>query len=74
MQEQLKIFIFIFFVCVYEQVKVAGPVVNKGCIIEPVDHRDSSEPDKVRIRGFKMNKVQQLEKTYNEPGKFTLQD
>lgn len=55
------------------EVKVAGPIENKAWIIEPVDHRDSSEPDKVRIRGFKMNEVEQLETTYNEPGKFTLQ-
>lgn len=70
MQEQLKFFSSL---SLYEQVKVAGPVENKGWIIESVDHRDSSEPEKVRIRGFKMNKVEQLEKTDNGPGKFTLQ-
>lgn len=45
---------------------------NKGWILENVDYKDTSAPEEVRIRGFRINKVEQLEKTYNEPGKFCL--
>lgn len=54
------------------QVKVGGYVQNKGWTIENVDFKDASEPEKVRIRGFKINKIEQLEKNYSEPGKFSL--
>ncbi|KAM7507796.1 hypothetical protein LguiA_018249 [Lonicera macranthoides] len=55
------------------EVKVGGSVKNKGWVIENVDYKDTSVPEKVRIRGFRVNKVEQLEKTYTEPGKFSLQ-
>ncbi|KAJ8762873.1 hypothetical protein K2173_023002 [Erythroxylum novogranatense] len=54
------------------EVKVGGPIQNKGWIIENVDYKDSSCPEELRIRGFRFKKVEQLEKNYNEPGKFTL--
>lgn len=54
------------------EVKVGGSVKNKGWILEKVDHKDASLPEEVRIRGFRINRVEQLEKTYNEPGKFCL--
>ncbi|KAL3845480.1 hypothetical protein ACJIZ3_002883 [Penstemon smallii] len=54
------------------EVKVGGSVQNAGCIIQSVDFKDTSVPEEVRIRGFKINKVEQLEKTYSEPGKFSL--
>ncbi|GFQ01660.1 UDP-sugar pyrophosphorylase [Phtheirospermum japonicum] len=54
------------------EVKVGGSVQNAGWIIENVDYKDTSVPEEVRIRGFKINKVEQLEKTYNEPGKYSL--
>ncbi|KAK4490144.1 hypothetical protein RD792_000801 [Penstemon davidsonii] len=54
------------------EVKVGGSVQNAGCIIQSVDFKDTSVPEEVRIRGFKIIKVEQLEKTYSEPGKFSL--
>lgn len=54
------------------EVKVSGSVRNKGWIIENVNHKDTSVPEEVRIRGFKFNKVEQLEKSFGEPGKFEL--
>ncbi|KAI5669415.1 hypothetical protein M9H77_19268 [Catharanthus roseus] len=54
------------------EVSVGGSVQNQGWIIEKVDYKDTSLPEEVRIRGFRMNKVEQLEKTYNETGKFSL--
>ncbi|KAK4276699.1 hypothetical protein QN277_014818 [Acacia crassicarpa] len=54
------------------EVKVAGSVQNKGWTLETVDFKDTSEPEVLRIRGFKMNKIEQLEKKYSEPGKFSL--
>lgn len=54
------------------EVNVGGSVQNKGWILENVDYKDTSAPEEVRIRGFRINKVEQLEKTYNEPGKFCL--
>ncbi|XP_031281582.1 UDP-sugar pyrophosphorylase-like [Pistacia vera] len=54
------------------EVKVEGSVQNKGWTIESVDYKDTSIPEEIRIRGFKINKIEQLEKNYNEPGKFSL--
>jgi len=54
------------------EVKVRGSVENKGWILENVDHKDASVPEELRIRGFKISKIEQLEKNYSEPGKFCL--
>ncbi|XP_059631736.1 UDP-sugar pyrophosphorylase-like [Cornus florida] len=54
------------------EVKVGGSVQNKGWIVENVDYKDPSVPEEARIRGFRINKVEQLEKDYNEAGKFIL--
>ncbi|XP_052190773.1 UDP-sugar pyrophosphorylase [Diospyros lotus] len=53
------------------EVKIGGSVQNKGWLLENVDYKDTSVPEEVRIRGFRINKVEQLEKTYNEAGKFS---
>lgn len=45
---------------------------NKGWTLEPVDHKDTLVPEEIRIRGFKINKLEQLERSYSEPGKFSL--
>lgn len=52
------------------EVKVSGSVQNNGWTIEPIDYKDSSEPEVLRIRGFKFNKVEQVEEKYSAPGKF----
>lgn len=44
------------------EVKVGGVVQNKGWILEKVDYKDTTVPEEVRIRGFRINKVEQLEK------------
>ncbi|XP_073031749.1 UDP-sugar pyrophosphorylase-like [Primulina eburnea] len=44
------------------EVKVGGSVQNKGWIFEDVDYKDTSAPEEVRIRGFRINKVEQLQK------------
>ncbi|GAB4844122.1 hypothetical protein Ancab_037429 [Ancistrocladus abbreviatus] len=54
------------------EVKVGGSIENKGWILENVDYGDSLEPEEVRIRGFKIRKIEQLEGNYNEPGKYCL--
>lgn len=54
------------------EVRAGGKVQNKGWPLEPVDHKDTSVPEEIRIRGFKINKLEQLEKSYSEPGKFSL--
>ncbi|XP_073144290.1 UDP-sugar pyrophosphorylase-like [Henckelia pumila] len=54
------------------EVKVGGSVSNSGWILEDVDYKDTSLPEEVRIRGFKVNRAEQLENTYNEAGKFVL--
>ncbi|KAI3967380.1 hypothetical protein MKX01_040706 [Papaver californicum] len=53
------------------EVKIVGPVHNKGWLLEQVDHKDTSIPEGIRIRGFCINKVEQLELNYSEPGKFS---
>ncbi|KAL7176325.1 hypothetical protein ACSBR2_029799 [Camellia fascicularis] len=47
------------------EVKVGGSVQNKGWILENVDYKDTSVPEEVRTRGFRINRVEQLEMTYN---------
>lgn len=51
---------------------MGGSVQNKGWTIENVDCKDTSIPEEIRIRGFRFNKVEQLEKTYTDPGKYFL--
>ena len=46
---------------------------NKGWVFENVDYKDTSAPEEVRIRGFRINRVEQLEKSYNESGNFCLE-
>ncbi|XP_042965764.1 UDP-sugar pyrophosphorylase-like isoform X1 [Carya illinoinensis] len=55
------------------EVKVRGSVQNKGWMLENIDYKDASVPEQLRIRGFRINKVEQLEKNYSEPGKFSLE-
>ncbi|XP_047342023.1 UDP-sugar pyrophosphorylase [Impatiens glandulifera] len=45
------------------EVKVGGVVENKGWTLEKVDYKDTSAPEEIRIRGFKINRIEQLEKT-----------
>ncbi|KAF3447050.1 hypothetical protein FNV43_RR12230 [Rhamnella rubrinervis] len=54
------------------EVKVGGSIQNKGWSIENVDYKDTSVPEELRTRGFRLNKIEQLEKNYSEPGKFCL--
>lgn len=49
-----------------------GKEQNKGWVLENVDYKDTLVPEEIRIRGFRINKVEQLEGTYNEPGWFSL--
>lgn len=45
---------------------------NKGWILQNVYRKDTSVPEEIRIRGFKINKIEQPEKHNSEPGKFDL--
>uniref|UniRef100_A0A7N0ZZ65 UTP-monosaccharide-1-phosphate uridylyltransferase n=2 Tax=Kalanchoe fedtschenkoi TaxID=63787 RepID=A0A7N0ZZ65_KALFE len=54
------------------EVRVEGAIQNKGWTLEKVDYKDASFPEEIRIRGFRINKVEQLEATYDQPGSFTL--
>ncbi len=40
-----------------------GSVQNKGWILENVDYKDTSVPEELRIRGFRINKIEQLVKS-----------
>ncbi|XP_039120269.1 UDP-sugar pyrophosphorylase [Dioscorea cayenensis subsp. rotundata] len=51
------------------EVQVSGCVQNKGWLLEKIDFKDSSLPQETRMRGFKIQKVEQLEVNYSEPGK-----
>ncbi|XP_043722977.1 UDP-sugar pyrophosphorylase-like isoform X2 [Telopea speciosissima] len=50
------------------EVKVGGPVQNKGWVLEQVDYKDASVPEEIRTRGFKINKIEQWELNYTKPG------
>ncbi|KAG0485257.1 hypothetical protein HPP92_009336 [Vanilla planifolia] len=55
------------------EVKAIGSVQNKGWVLKPIDYKDSSFPEESRIRGFVIEKIEQLKMNYNEPGEFSLQ-
>ncbi|KAI6690986.1 hypothetical protein NL676_027814 [Syzygium grande] len=55
------------------EVTAKGRVENKGWILESVDYKDGSVREEIRIRGFRINKVEHLEKTYDGPGKFCFE-
>ncbi|XP_057974681.1 UDP-sugar pyrophosphorylase [Malania oleifera] len=55
------------------EVTVGGSVQNKSWILENVDYKDTSVPEEIRTRGFKVNKIEQLEKNYSKAGKFCLE-
>ncbi|PKU68507.1 UDP-sugar pyrophosphorylase [Dendrobium catenatum] len=54
------------------EVQVTGSVENKGWAFKPIDFKDNSLPEENRIRGFVIEKLEQLEKNYSEPGQFSL--
>lgn len=54
------------------EVKVEGSVQNKGWVLEKVDYKDTYQPEEVRIRGFKIKKIEQLQGKFQEPGKHCL--
>ncbi|XP_051208118.1 UDP-sugar pyrophosphorylase [Lolium perenne] len=54
------------------EVKVTGHIENKGWPIRHIDYKDTLEKEETRIRGFKFEKVEQLEVNYTEPGKHCL--
>ncbi|XP_057540253.1 UDP-sugar pyrophosphorylase [Amaranthus tricolor] len=54
------------------EVKVEGCVQNSSWTLEKVDWKDTSIPEEIRIRGFKINKVDQLEGNFQQPGKYNL--
>ncbi|XP_062115865.1 UDP-sugar pyrophosphorylase-like [Humulus lupulus] len=44
------------------EVRIGGSVQNKGWTIEKVDYKDTSVAEELRIRGFRIKRVEQLEK------------
>lgn len=54
------------------EVKLTGSVQNKGWSLERVHYRDTLEAEEIRIRGFRIRKVEQLEVSYTEPGRHCL--
>ncbi|KAK8951796.1 UDP-sugar pyrophosphorylase [Platanthera zijinensis] len=43
------------------QVQVSGSVQNKGWVLMPIDYKDKSLPEEISIRGFVIEKLEQLE-------------
>lgn len=54
------------------EVKVEGSVQNVGWTLENVDYKDTRIPEEIRIRGFRISKVDQLEGNFREPGNYCL--
>lgn len=54
------------------EVKVTGDVKNQGWILKHIDYKDESYPEELRIRGFIIEKIEQLEMNYTEPGTFVV--
>ncbi|KAL2894012.1 UDP-sugar pyrophosphorylase [Bienertia sinuspersici] len=54
------------------EVTVEGSVQNSGWMLEDIDHKDTSMPEEIRIRGFRINKVEQFERNFHEHGKYSL--
>lgn len=53
------------------EVHVTGHVQNKGWNLKHIDYKDASFLEETRIRGFEVDKLEQLELNYNEPGYFS---
>lgn len=49
-----------------------GSVQNVGWTLENVDYKDTRIPEEIRIRGFRISKVDQLEGNFREPGNYCL--
>ncbi|ESQ46642.1 hypothetical protein EUTSA_v10000457mg [Eutrema salsugineum] len=56
------------------EVHLGGLIRNDGWTMENVDYKDTSVPEEIRIRGFRFNKVEQLEKKFTQPGKIAVVD
>eukprot|EP01018_Ginkgo_biloba_P019980 Gb_41797 [translate_table: standard] len=55
------------------EVKLAAHVQNEGWIIEPIDYKDNSIPEEIRIRGFTFKKINQTTLRYDQPGKYCVE-
>ncbi|VVB15635.1 unnamed protein product [Arabis nemorensis] len=56
------------------EVKMGGLIKNSGWAMETVDYKDTSVPEEIRIIGFRFNKVEQLEKKFTQPRRFSMED
>ncbi|KAL4183819.1 hypothetical protein AMTRI_Chr11g100160 [Amborella trichopoda] len=54
------------------EVKICASVKNQGWHLKPVDYKDDSVAEEIRTRGFRIEKINQMELTYDKPGKFTF--
>eukprot|EP00898_Chlorokybus_atmophyticus_P004496 jgi/Chlat1/5047/Chrsp33S05056 len=55
------------------KVHVAGLNVSNGSFeFVPVDFNDESQPEEFRVRGFKVARKENEEKTFDQPGEYTL--
>lgn len=57
----------------FKQVKLRGSVQNKGWILENIDYKDASVPEELGTRGFRITKIEQLEKNYTQAGEFCFE-
>lgn len=55
------------------EVKLSPHVQNDGWMFEPVDYKDNSIPEEIRIRGFAIKKNDQTILNYDQPGKYCVQ-
>ncbi|KAG0492377.1 hypothetical protein HPP92_005775 [Vanilla planifolia] len=51
------------------EVLVIGSIQNEGWVVKPIDYKDFSFAEQNRIRGFVIEKLEQFELNYSEPGK-----
>lgn len=54
------------------EVKLSARVKNDGWILEPVNYKNDSLPEEIRIRGFAIKKIDQTILKYDQSGKYCV--
>lgn len=53
------------------KVKVTGALENEGWVLEHIDYKDTSLPEEIRTRGFRIKKIDQSELDFEKPQVYT---
>ena len=52
--------------------RLGGSVENRGWALKHIDYKDETMREEQRIRGFVVERLEEMEMNYTEPGLFSL--